>query len=694
MIPITKMKALCATATIVFVLAISARPVGAVEPTPDEMIAARQWMAARFQAGPDTKDAAIPFSFVYDGRPSDELLKTWSVTQTSRPCDDNRIEHTLTYSDPTSGLELRCVGIEYGDFPAVEWVLYFKNTSQNDTPILADIQALDVQLKRAAPGDFLVHHAKGSEATLTDYAPLVDQLAPDAKLAIYSHGIPSGLSSQEALPMFNVECDGHGVIAGLGWTGPWKAAFQRDSETTLQIQAGMDHTHLLLHPGEQIRSPRVLLLFWKGDRNRAQNLWRRLILAHYSPRPGGKPFAGLIGDANWGSWMPADTHIAEINCWGDNDMPVDCYWMDAGWADMTNGWAAHQSQHVPDKKLFPNGLQPVSDAAHQRGMKFLLWFVPESAWPGVGIVAEHPEWMPEPFSCKEYGNQTFYHLDHGNPEINQFMIDHFSKIIADYGIDVFRQDGTNIWPKDTGPDRSGISQIRFLEGFYAFWDGLLKNHPNLLIDNCACGGRKLDLETISRSIALWRSDAQASGLFDPVSNQIYNQGLFPWIPLSAGAVPMGSPVSAYAMRSAYCPAMVLAWPMINITDLDKERWSQKDVDLLRRLLKEYIAVRPYTFGDYYPLMPQSLEQTVWAAWQFDRPDLAEGMVQAFRRKDSIYESIHAKLHGLDPNAIYTVSNLDLGDTIEMTGRMLLERGLPIAINDQPGAVIITYKKKP
>jgi alpha-galactosidase len=55
----------------------------------------------------------------------------------------------------------------------------------------------------------------------------------------------------------------------------------------------MDSTHLYLHPGEQIRSPRVLILFWKGDRDDAHNVWRRLILAHYSPTPGGKPFTGL-----------------------------------------------------------------------------------------------------------------------------------------------------------------------------------------------------------------------------------------------------------------------------------------------------------------------------------------------------------------------------------------------------------------
>ena len=64
----------------------------------------------------------------------------------TRELDDRRIEHTLTWTDPESGLVVRCVAIEYRDFPAVEWTLYFRNTGTADTPILENIQALDIDL--------------------------------------------------------------------------------------------------------------------------------------------------------------------------------------------------------------------------------------------------------------------------------------------------------------------------------------------------------------------------------------------------------------------------------------------------------------------------------------------------------------------------------------------------------------------
>ncbi len=660
--------------------------------TTAELKASRQRASRWFGAG-----AEAPYFFVYGGRSSAELLKGWTVRRVEARLDGNRTQRTLTYTDSQTGLEVRCEAVEYGEYPAVEWVVWFKNTGTADTPLLEKVRAMDLELFRGSSGEVVVHHARGSNAEHRDFAPLADRLSPDGRLELNSHGIPtswagpSGSPSVESLPFFNVAGNGEGMIAGLGWTGPWIAEFTRPGNGPVSVTARMDDLHTLLHPGEAVRTPRILVLFWQGDRLRAHNLWRRLLLTYYSPRPGGQPFSGLICDANWGSWMSGARHVEEINWWTDHDLPMECYWMDAGWTDMSKGWEAHQSQQVPNPALFPNGLKPISAAARARRMKFLLWMVPESVHPKVGLGADHPEWLGPPFSDPAYGTMVFHGLDHGNAKINQFMIDHFSALIDTHGVDVFRQDGLSLWPADARPDRGGISQVRYTEGFYAFWDGLLKRHPDLLIDNCGCGARKLDLETIRRSVVLWRSDCQASGDFDPITSQVFNHGLFPWVPLAGGAVPMAK-LSAYSFRSAYCPALVLCWPMSGVTDLARQRWSGIDLNLLRRLLREYLSVRPCLFGDYYPLSSYSLSQTNWIAWQFDRPDLGEGLLQAFRRSASSDSSSLYRPHGLNPKSVYAITNLDVGGGLEMTGRKLMEQGLTVTIADRPGAAVITYKK--
>ena len=89
-----------------------------------------------------------PFSFSYGGIASTEFLGNWHLRRVSRPLDDARVEHLVTYTDAETGLVARCVAIEYRDFPTVEWVLYLENTGRADTPVLADIQPLDVTWRR------------------------------------------------------------------------------------------------------------------------------------------------------------------------------------------------------------------------------------------------------------------------------------------------------------------------------------------------------------------------------------------------------------------------------------------------------------------------------------------------------------------------------------------------------------------
>ena len=80
------------------------------------------------------------------------------------------------------------------------------------------------------------------------------------------------------------------------------------------------------------------------------------------------------------------------------------------------------------------------------------------------------------------------------------------------------------------------------------------------------------------------------------------------------------------------------------------------------------------------------------AWQFDRPDLGDGMVQAFRRDKSDYETVRVKLHGLEADAVYVLTDLDLPGISELTGRELTDRGLPVTIQNRRGAAIITYHR--
>ena len=109
-------------------------------------------------------------------------------------------------------------------------------------------------------------------------------------------------------------------------------------------------------------------------------------------------------------------------------------------------------------------------------------------------------------------------------------------------------------------------------------------------------------------------------------------------------------------------------------------------------VEQYRRIKHLFQADFYPLTPYSTEAKTWMAWQFNRPETGEGMVQAFRRAESSCKVARFKLHGLDSAALYSLNNFDVPGTIEMTGRELTESGLSVAIKQQPGSVVITYKK--
>ena len=116
-------------------------------------------------------------------------------------------------------------------------------------------------------------------------------------------------------------------------------------------------------------------------------------------------------------------------------------------------------------------------------------------------------------------------------------------------------------------------------------------------------------------------------------------------------------------------------------------------DMARKLVGDWKKINKYYYGDFYTLTPYSLGNEIWAVWQFDRPDLGEGMVQAFRRPESIYESARLKLQGLDEKASYTLTDLDTGKAQSMSGKDLMETGLALTLKNQPSSALVVYRRK-
>ena len=124
---------------------------------------------------------------------------------------------------------------------------------------------------------------------------------------------------------------------------PVAGQLARDTANGLQVTIGQEITHFKLLPGEEIRSPRIVMQFWKGEWRRSQNIWRRWMQAHNMPRPGGKlPPPQLAGNTSREYVESTEATAADENMFIDRyveeKLHPDYFWMDAGWYLNNGSW--------------------------------------------------------------------------------------------------------------------------------------------------------------------------------------------------------------------------------------------------------------------------------------------------------------------------------------------------------------------
>jgi alpha-galactosidase len=639
-----------------------------------------------FVSGHMAKTAPPPFSFVYGGKASSAVIGQWSVSSEERT-EGPKLIRTIVYSDPSTGLRVTAVYTVYKDFPAAEWVVRLKNTGRGDTPIIENIQACALSLPAfaaSASGPVMLYRARGSAAERSDFGPINEQVAPKAEVRF---GPTAGRSSDtNALPFFNVATPERGVVVAIGWSGRWEARVARkDADPrSLDITAGMAATRLKLHPGEEVRTPSMALLFWKSDdRMSGHNLFRRFVLAHHMPQAGGQPVPLPINHGvGFGGPFPCNEYVCATESYAVGmierlhqfGIEPDACWIDAGWYENPTGqWWSGVGTWTVNKKNFPRGLKPVTAAAKKYGQGFVVWFEPERVYEGTWLDREHKDWL-----SVLPGNPNRL-LDLGNPKALAWLTDHVANFIRDEGVTVYRQDfnfdPAPYWKAMDAPDRVGIAEMKHIEGLYRFWDALLERNPGLLIDNCASGGRRIDLETTSRSIPLWRTDYQ---YFEPNGYQCHTYGLHFFLPASGTG--NGDP-RKYWFRSSMGGAVVMGW----------ELTSGFNVAAAVEDIAEFRSLRDYLYGDYYPLTAYATGDDAWAAFQWDRPEKRDGIVLAFRRPLAPQAAIEVKLGGLDAGGDYEVSYEDYGVAIVKSGRELAA-GLVLKIPEAPASLLVKYRR--
>lgn len=634
----------------------------------------------------------------------------WDLNYESEVTEDNNALITTYYFE--GGLKVTNIAKKYEKFDAYEWVNYIENISDTPTDIISELWDCDctLPLEHENPRKWEAYYPDVKMATKI-YAPTgstwtndefycnVDAIEANNRINHIYPGVTKiysasgGRSSENNAPFFNIHKNGKGYIFAVGWTGQWHAEIER-SEDAVILRSKIEDTNFKVMPGEKFRTSSVVIMPYEGDVVVSHNKWRRLIKEHFS----------LIGNAERGKYSPlcasiwggmkTESVMERIGKIKKNNLPFEYIWMDAGWYgsdtspspdEFEGDWASHTGDWKVSPLIHNNGLKDVSKAIHDAGMKFLLWFEPERVIRTTPIFLAHPEY----FLLTDEANNHDCLLNLGNEGAWNYCFDTLSDIIDELKIDCYRQDFNfsplKYWRKNDEVDRRGISEIKHINGMYKLWDALLERFPCLLIDNCASGGRRIDIETLRRSMPLWRSDYQCPANYDVEASQCHHMTYNTWMPYSGTGA--GRTYDEYRVRSAYDSSMTT-----NYFYSEKESfYDTKDkIDFIKKYTEEYLKVRPYFSEDFYPLTEFSDKHDTWCAMQFDRPSENDGIIQVFRRENSPYETASFSLGGINENCNYLFKDID-GEEFTVSGKELMKEGFKINISDRRVAKIYFYK---
>lgn len=622
-------------------------------------------------------------------------------TELSRKTEKNettKSENTNIEILHKSGLKFTLKTVFYPDYAAFDWVIYFTNITSAKSPNVSEISPAELTFEGENP--IILTNCGDSESITGMPAPYTPRSYSLEETPDVTFEPTNGRSAEAAFPYYNLEYGDKGAFVVTSWAGQWKDDFSyADGKTTFSGRQEIFNSYI--KPGEIARTPLTAVILYDGrDTDRATNLWRRWFIDCNMFKKDGQnnlePFVAGVTSAVFNEMMGAteQSQIDYIEKYFNIGVELDLWWMDAGWYekgglpgnggkgwDYVGGWTV-------DQERFPTKFKNVSEAAKAHDMITLLWFEPErvafslssSDFETYGIKRE---WLVgyDADRNSALGPNGYRMFNLGNPEALDFMINRINSVLNEGGISFYREDLNTgsiraIWRSaETDPDRQGMLENSFVQGHYALWDGILANENIQMIDSCASGGHRLDLETMRRAVALHPTDYNYNDM--PAKHQ-GSYGLASWLPFAGANTGTGGNVtdtSKYNMRSAYRQAMILQF---NVDSLSAEKQQ-----IVASCEKEWRGISTYFYDDIYQLTNNTASANEWYSYGYMNSEDQSGFALVFRHFGAnAPESQNIRLKGLNKNDIYEITFADSDAVISGSGAELMSVGVPVTLAEK------------
>ena len=345
--------------------------------------------------------------------------------------------------------------------------------------VLTNTAAAAVTLSRLQPlhltwsaGDEPVYiRTVGGGLNQRSYPPetfRVETVRGDSRADVWMENGWDGRSSGGKLPLMTVCCGDGAVTAGLEWSGLWWMDAQAEAGAACRLSCHIPVDGMVLEPGESLELPAAHYVFSSGGLEDASPAIRRYLRDCIVPPCGGRPFRPQVTYNHWFGLGPdIDEALLRRQFARAAKLGVRYAVVDAGWyGGCINGdfGTGVGNWDLVDEAKFPDGFEPVAQAARDHGLKLGLWLEVERAHRQSRWVREHPE-------CFIDIGGDYLHIDLSRPAAVDTCVAVVQKAIDAWGVEWIKLD-YNIGPRPfwEKADPTGKIQFAYVRGLYRFYD--------------------------------------------------------------------------------------------------------------------------------------------------------------------------------------------------------------------------------
>ena len=419
-----------------------------------------------------------------------------------------------------------------------------------------------------------------------------------------------------------------GCFAALGWSGLWRMSVSRRGGK-LHLEGEVEGLDLTLHPGERIPLPEVLFGCYAGALQDGANALRRVLRQDFQPQLSGAP---VVPPVSYDHWFQFRLNVHEDDLRAQVGpcaaLGVEYFIVDAGWfgGSETSYRAGCGNWEREATHRFPSGVRALADEVRRRGMRFGIWMDPELIHPTSDTGKAHPEWLLKAEGSMDGAAVT----DFSNQAARDWAVDSIASVVERYEVGWLRWD-VNMpiapnWAANDPPGRRGWHQLNHVAGVHEVSDRVRARFPDLVMEGCCGGGRRLDLGQFRRSHTFWASDmtgpAPIVRLHQSGGNRLLPASVFntnilygPADPTEPAAFPRGWWLSHFAGPLGFSG--------------DFRTWTPAQLEAGRSCVEDFKRWRHLLAGDFTPLhpLPRTLDDP--DGWRFTLPETGESLTITF-----------------------------------------------------------------